>query len=162
MRSMGIAHNGPMTSFTLVDCHCGREWYLCRDDIKRIAEGILTFDDPRPEMALEDDEKSIVIDQAKRLVDEIEGGSLWADLGQGYFAHFEKTAANYVRITVEDLGRKFIFQDKPFVLLGAKPKARKFQLVARNLINGRQFCFTTKAIEDALKDTVVKVAASGS
>jgi len=149
MTNIGIAHNGPMTCFTLDGCKGGRVWFLCRDDLQRISEGIFSFDDIRTDLELLEDEKSLVVKQAKDILSRISTGLLFADIGQGFYDQFKSNAGKYVSLTTDDLGGKFVWDGTPFVLLGANPKARRFHLVARNLVTGKQYKFSIDAVEKA-------------
>lgn len=150
MTTLGFASNGPLTSFTLTGCSCGRHWFLCRDDIKRISEGIFTLDDGRPEIELLDGEQPVIIEKAKMTLLNLSRGVRLADLGEGYFDHFERNVGKFEKLSLEDLGRKIIWEGVPYVLLGAKPRARTRPLVVKNLLNGSVWRFSESAVEEAL------------
>lgn len=153
---LGILHNGTMTTFELHTTHDGPIWHLCRDDIRRIAEGRLAFDDGRPAIDLDKADTNYVIEQARKIVDRIERNQLWPDDGGGYFDRFMASPGRFGRLATADLGRKFMFKGRPFVFLGARQRSQKLPIAARDLYTGRVIGFEVAVIENALHKAAAK------
>lgn len=144
-----IAHNGPLTTFSLTTGD-GREWHLCRDDLPQLARGDFVFDDGRSNIDLEGDEKDQIVRQAKDLIEQIEQGRFFADIGQGYARHFKNHEGAYGALVDADLGRCFVCENRPFVFLGANRRARTYKVVGQCLLDGQIWKFTVAYMERAL------------
>jgi hypothetical protein len=154
---IGISNNGPLTLFELHASN-GRTWHLCREDLRKLADGDFEFDDCRPTIDLDHSEKDQIKQQAVGLLQRISEELFLCDF-VGHDDHFRANEGKYGRLTVSDLGRKFIFKDRPYVFLGARQRARKYKLAALNLANGTYSGFCVSPVEMLLHGDREVVAA---
>jgi hypothetical protein len=151
---IGIAHNGPMTSFSLNDDADGIIAHLCRDDLVRIADGIFTFPDGRPPIELDEPDKRAVTQMAMKLLGEITRGEFWADIGEGFADGFRDHARRFGVVRETDLGRMFFHDGEVHVFLGARPLGSDSpggcELVAKHLPSGDRVVVSLSDLEQAL------------
>ena len=119
----------------------GQEWFLCRDDLKRLSTGNFEFDDGRVPIEANAREKELIIESVKGQLSNVVKGIRFADLGGGHNDHFRQNADRFKPIEVDDLGRYVQYEGQPYVFLGSRPRARKCCLSAMNLRTGKNFGF---------------------
>jgi hypothetical protein len=151
---VGIAHDGPMTSFSLMHDIDRRSWNLCREDLAKIANGIFLFTDGRPPIELEKGEEETVKRLAQKLLREIALSMSWPDIGEGFAAEFERHPGKFGTLTEADVGRKFSHNGEPHVFLGAAPRVSKRHpdcpLIAESLLDASLVRLSVEEVEKAL------------
>jgi len=143
-----LVHNGPLTLFRLKYAD-RRLWHLCRDDLTNFTNGKFEFDDCRHPIDLGDTDKANLSRHAARLLRDIEGDFRFADF-LGYWINFCDEGKTFGQLTESDLGRKFHFENVPYVLLGALEEESTFSLAGFNLVDGLTYGFTVEGVETLL------------
>jgi hypothetical protein len=141
-----LSCNGPMTSFMLRSSD-EQVWYLCREDLANLANGVFEFEDCRKSIDLDDSVKNEISKQAVHRLQDIADKKFMADLGGGYHSDFCENEGKFGQLTEADLGKRFMFKDRPYVFLGALKRARIYKLAAENLVTGTCYKFTVPLIE---------------
>lgn len=146
----GFSHNGQMTTFTLESqTDKSKRWYICRDDLEQLVNGVFDFDDDRPSIDLSDEAKESIRQQAIKELEFVKSGGTWMTFSENYRKNFEASPGSLGRLGLEDLGRKFMYRGEPFAFVGTKKRARKYKVAAENLLTGRIWGFVVSAVEEA-------------